>query len=190
MWIHESFTNYSETLFTECQFGKEAGSDYVTGTRRKIENGTPIIGHYGVNEEGPVDMYYKGGNMLHTIRQVINNDEKFREMLRSLNSHFYHKTVDGKKVQEYMSEQAGVDLSKIFQQYLETTQVPLLEYKPVQGGFDYRWTNVVKGFAMPLKVFTDKEEWIHPTEEWQTLRTPSEQLTVDRNFYVKVKSVN
>ena len=94
------------------------------------------------------------------------------------------------EARKYMSEQAGVDLSKIFQQYLETTQVPMLEYKSVQGGFDYRWTNVVKGFAMPLKVFTDKEEWIHPTEEWQTLRTPSEQLTVDRNFYVKVKAVN
>ena len=190
MWIHESFTNYSETIFTECQFGKEAGSDYVTGTRRKIENNTPIIGHYGVNEEGSGDMYYNGGNMLHTIRQVINNDEKFREMLRSMNAHFYHKTVDGQEVRKYMSEQAGFDLSKIFQQYLETTQVPMLEYKSVQGGFDYRWTNVVKGFAMPLKVFTDKEEWIHPTEEWQTLRTPSEQLTVDRNFYVKVKAVN
>ncbi|MFD0878390.1 M1 family aminopeptidase, partial [Massilia pinisoli] len=33
MWIHESFTNYSENLYTEYYFGKEAGAAYVIGCR-------------------------------------------------------------------------------------------------------------------------------------------------------------
>src|SRR5688572_5774888 len=123
MWVHEGFTNYSETLFTEYYYGKEAGSDYCIGTRKLIQNDEPIIGPYGVNREGSGDMYYKGGNMLHTIRQVIDDDEKFRSILRGLNSTFYHKTVTSKDVEEYMTKQSGKDLSKIFDQYLRNTKI-------------------------------------------------------------------
>jgi len=189
MWVHESFTNYSETLFTQCQFGKEAGEDYVIGTRKKIENQFPIVGKYGVNNEGPIDMYYKGGNMLHTIRQVINDDEKFKQILRGLNSHFYHKIVNGKDVEQYISSQSGIDFSKIFDQYLRNTRIPVFEFKADKDGFQYRYTDVVKDFNLPLKIYTDKEEWIKPTESWQQLRSTSKQLTVDRNFYVETKEI-
>ena len=124
MWVHEGFTNYSETLFTTCEYGVEAGNDYVIGTRKNIQNDIPVIGSYGVNQEGSGDMYYKGGNLLHTIRQVINDDEKFRQILRGLNKDFYHQTVDSKQVEAYISEKSGIDLSKVFDQYLRTTVIP------------------------------------------------------------------
>jgi len=189
MWVHESFTNYSETLFTQCQFGKEAGDDYAIGTRKKIENKFPIIGRYDVNNEGPVDMYYKGGNMLHTIRQVINNDDKFRQILRGLNSQFYHKTVDGKDIQNYISSQSGINFNTVFEQYLTTTQIPVFEFRANGAGFQYRYTNTVNGFNLPLKIYTDKEEWISPNANWQQLQTRSKQLTVDRNFYVEPREM-
>ncbi|MBC7851323.1 MAG: M1 family metallopeptidase, partial [Chitinophagaceae bacterium] len=107
MWVHEGFTNYSETLFTTSEFGVEAGNDYVIGTRKLIQNDMPIIGHYGVNQEGSGDMYYKGGNLLHTIRAIINNDEKFRQILRGLNKDFYHQTVTSAQVEQYISTNAG-----------------------------------------------------------------------------------
>ncbi|HEV2831220.1 MAG TPA: M1 family metallopeptidase, partial [Hanamia sp.] len=100
MWIHEGFTNYSETLFTEYYYGKKAATEYIVGIRKKIQNDKPIVGHYGVNNEGSGDMYYKAGNMLHTIRQVINNDEKFRGILRGLNKTFYHQTVATKEIED------------------------------------------------------------------------------------------
>jgi aminopeptidase N len=84
MWIHESFTCYSETLYTESLLGKEKAELYIKGIRNNIQNDIPIIGKYGVRNEGSGDMYYKGGNMIHTIRTVINNDEKFRQILRGL----------------------------------------------------------------------------------------------------------
>ena len=49
MWIHEGFTNYSETLFTEYYYGKEAATQYIVGIRKNIENKEPIISPYGVN---------------------------------------------------------------------------------------------------------------------------------------------
>ncbi|HJU46282.1 MAG TPA: M1 family metallopeptidase [Chitinophagaceae bacterium] len=124
MWIHESFTNYSETLFTECRYGKKAGDEYVKGTRQNIKNDTPIIGPYGVNQEGSGDMYWKGANMLHLIRQKINNDEKFRSILRGLNKDFYHQTVTTKQIENYISKRSGIDFSEVFDWYLRTTKAP------------------------------------------------------------------
>jgi aminopeptidase N len=190
MWVHESFTNYSENLYTEYYFGKQAGADYVIGTRALAANDIPIVGIYGVNQEGSRDMYYKGGNMLHTIRQVVNNDEKWRQILRGLNEHFYHKTVDGSDVEKYMSEKAGKNLSKIFDQYLRDVRIPVLEYAFGPKGLQYRWINVVEGFDMPVKISIagGKETMLNPTTDWKTLKVKSgKTLTVDRNFYVESK---
>ena len=75
MWVHEGFTCYSENLYVDYFFGKDASAEYVIGTRRGISNKKPIIGQYDVNREGSGDMYSKGANLLHTIRQLTNNDE-------------------------------------------------------------------------------------------------------------------
>ncbi len=190
MWIHESFTNYSETLFTTCEFGKEAGEDYVIGTRKLIQNDIPIVGPYGVNTEGSGgDMYYKGGNMIHTIRQLINDDEKFRAILRGLNETYYHKTVDTKEIENYISTKSGIDLAKFFDQYLRTNQIPVLEYKVNKRKIRYKWTNVMNGFSMKVKLTDGK--WISPSEKEQTLKNNStSDLIVDRNFYITVRKTN
>ncbi len=192
MWVHEGFTNYSETLFIDYYYGKKAGNEYVIGTRKKISNDIPIIGSYGVNNEGSTDMYYKGGNMLHTIRQIINNDEKFRTILRGLNKTFYHQTVTSSQIENYINKNSGKDFSKVFDQYLRTTLVPTLEYKIEKGDLFYRWTNVVKGFNIPLKIFFKHEQWLTPLEQWKTLSTyPDGEInfSVDKNFYIKVKKL-
>ncbi len=198
MWVHEGFTNYSETLFTEYYYGKDAGSDYCIGTRKLIRNDRPIIGPYGVNKEGSGDMYYKGGNMLHTIRYVINDDEKFRAILRGLNSKFDHSVVTTQQVESYMSEHSGKDLSKIFDQYLRTTKIPALEYKFNGNNMSYRWTNCVDGFNMPVKLAGGKDDpiaigWLKPTTEWQTTSVTADvlkdDLKIDRNFYITIKKV-
>jgi len=196
MWVHESFTNYSEALYLESLYGKKAGDEYVQGIRRNIANDIPIVGQYNVNSEGSGDMYYKGANMLHIIRQLMQDDQKFRQMLRGLNSTFYHKTVTGQEVQQFMEEFSGLDLSKIFEQYLTTTKVPKLELSAsrTQSGMiiRYRWTNCVAGFNMPTRILTapDTWTWIHPTENWQEIATrfTEEQLNAlnlkDPNFYI------
>jgi len=193
MWVHEGFTNYSETLFTEYYYGKEAGSDYCIGTRKNIVNDKPIIGPYGVNKEGSGDMYYKGGNMLHTIRHVINDDEKFRAILRGLNSKFYHSVVTTNQIESYMSEQSGKDLSRIFDQYLRTTMIPVLEYKFTGDNMYYRWANCVEGFNMPVKLNSATDDWLKATTEWKTVAVTADilkdGLKIDRNFYITVKRI-
>lgn len=193
MWVHEGLTNYSETLFTEYYYGKEAATAYISGIRKTIQNDIPIIGHYGVNKEGSGDMYNKGANMIHNIRQVINDDSLFRRILRDLNKVFYHQTISGRQLEEYISNQSGIDFSKVFDQYLRTIQIPTLEYKISENKLSYRYTTCIKGFNMPLKINSKKEQWIKPTEEWQTIKlNPADgaKFSIDPGFYIIAKKVN
>lgn len=187
MWIHESFTNYSENLFIEYYYGKEAGAKYVRGCRKNIDNDKPVIGNYDVNNEGSGDMYAKGANMLHTIRQIVNDDVKWKSILRGLNKTFYHQTVTTKQIEDYMSNNAGLDLSTIFNQYLRTTQIPTFEYYFKSGYVTYRWSNCVEKFDMPLKInLNGVEAWLKPTPEWQKQKVSDEKSTleINRDFYV------
>ena len=187
MWIHESFTNYSETLFTTCQYGVSAGNDYCIGSRRNIENDKPIIGIYGVNQEGSGDMYPKGGSMIHNIRQLVNNDEKFRSILRGLNQTFRHQTVTADDIEKYMSKKSGIDLSLIFRQYLATTMIPNLEHKVENKTTMYRWSNVIDGFAMKVKLADGT--WLSPTTQWKKMEKQV-PFVPNRNFYITVSQVN
>lgn len=192
MWIHESFTNYSENLYTEFYYGKEAGSDYVIGCRKLIRNDKPIIGTYNVNRSGSGDMYYKGGNMLHMIRQIINDDEKWRGILRGMNKTFYHQTVTTQQIEEYMSNEAGINLSKVFDQYLRDIRIPVLEYRMENRKLSYRWNNVVEGFDMPVSYKTENGEWkmLKPSTEWKSIKAKkSTGLEVDKGFYIEVKKI-
>lgn len=187
MWIHEGFTAYSETLYVDYHFGTEAGNDYVIGTRKSIRNKSAIIGTYNVNREGSSDMYPKGANMLHTYRQIINDDAKFRDILRGLNKDFYHQTVTTKQIENYLSAKANMDLSSFFDQYLRMFQIPILEYKKSKNGFSYRFAKIVDGFKIPVKVWiSEKEKWIVPTSDWQEIKVDASDatFTIDRNFYV------
>ncbi|MBD3862422.1 M1 family metallopeptidase [Olleya marilimosa] len=192
MWIHESFTAYSESLFLDYYYGNQASSEYVIGTRRGIQNDRPLIGQYNVNNEGSGDMYYKGANMLHTLRQLVNDDEKWRQILRTLNSKFYHQTVTTQQIENCLAEESGLDLKGIFNQYLRTIKIPVLEYQVEGKKLHYKWTNTVKDFVMPIKIEVNGiNHWITPSKEYQTLKLKSKDsnIKVDNNFYVNVKAL-
>ena len=192
MWIHEGFTNYSETLFTEYYWGKNAGETYVEGIRKNILNDDPIIGPYGVNKEGSSDMYYKGANMIHLIRQITNDDKKFRDLLIALIKTFYHKTVTTIEIEEFISSFLKLDLQGIFDQYLRTTKIPLLQYKTDRKKVEYRWTDNVSNLVLPIKISLDTtgniQQWITPSANWKKLKTgkryDGKTFTVNKNFYV------
>jgi aminopeptidase N len=187
MWVHEAFANYAENLYVEYYFGKEAGSEYVLGTRANISNDIPIIGKYNVNNEGSHDMYYKGGNMLHTIRQIVNDDEKWRSILRGLNLDFYHKVVKGSQIEDYLSEKTGTNLKPVFDQYLRDIRIPVFEYSVNGKSLTFRWNNCIAGFNMPLKIWVSgKELFLKPKTRFNTIQLDTENaiIKVDPGYYV------
>lgn len=190
MWIHEAFTAYSENLYLNYHFGPKASAEYVIGTRSNIRSDKPIIGPYDVNQRGSGDMYYKGANMLHTLRQLIEDDEQWRQVLRGLNEEFYHQTVTTEQIENYISEKTKIDLTAFFNQYLRTTMIPKLEYKQEGSQLTFRYVDIVEDFDMPVRVFVDGEElWLYPNSEWKTEKLKGETLVFDENFYIDYKKI-
>ncbi len=194
MWVHEGFTDYGETLYTQCQFGNAAGDDYVVGLRKNIRNDIPIIGPYGVNREGSTDMYYKGANMIHTIRHIMANDSLFKAMLREMNHRFRHSIVTSAEVEAFISSFSGHDFSKLFDQYLRTMQIPELQWTVLRGKLHVRLANCVPGLSMPVNISVNGEDRTVPiSDQWSSpaygLKARTATLTADRNWYITVKEV-
>jgi len=190
MWIHEAFTNYSESLFVEWLFGKRAGQEYVYGNRRGIANDSPLQGPYGVNKEGSGDMYLKGGVFLNQLRTIINDDNKWRAILRGLNSEFRHQVVDYQDIERYISEKAGVDLSSVFAQYIQYSSIPTLEFRIEEGLFYGRWISEVSDFQMPVRIKLKNGDYkmYHLNSRFKEIDLPGatkESIEVDLfNFYI------
>jgi aminopeptidase N len=187
MWVHESFANYSENLYVEYHYGKEAGTEYALGTRRGIRNDRPITGIYNVNFSGSGDMYPKGGNMLHTLRQILNDDEKWRSILRGISKEFYHQVVKGSQIEDYLSKATGRDLRPFFDQYLRDIRIPIFEYYIKDDKLSFRWINCIAGFNMPVKIYVSgKEMNLNPVARFTTidLEVKNAVIVVDPNYYV------
>jgi len=199
MYIHEGYTNYSETLFVDYMYGRDAGNAYNYGIRRGIRNDRPIIARYDINEEGSGDMYPKAGNMLHTIRHSIDDDSLFRQILRGMNRDFYHQTVTTEQIEHYLSVHSGFDYQKVFDQYLRTTQIPVLDYYFSSDGqqVTYRYSNCVAGFNLPLVLQSGRTKMrILPTDQWQSSTVSTGQAAlwaadgIKKMYYIGVNLVN
>ena len=200
MWIHEGFTNYAECLYMHELFGKKSADEYIVGLRKRIQNDKPVIGPYNVNKEGSADMYYKASNMLHTIRQIIDNDSIFRNILNELNDRYQYQTVTSQEIEKQISKLSKINFQKIFDQYLRSTKIPVFEYQFLENNSDkqiaYRWSNVVEGFDMKIKlpIAETNFQWIQPKNDWQLIRididsTEDFEKKLDPNFYVEYKKV-
>ncbi|WP_432411112.1 M1 family metallopeptidase [Rasiella sp. SM2506] len=190
MWIHEGFTAYSEGLYVDYHFGKEAGAEYTIGTRRSIRNDRPLIGTYNVHQEGSSDMYYKGANILHTLRTWIDDDKKWRDILTGLNTEFRHQTITSKQLENYIAKKSGLELTAFWEQYLRTTKVPTFVYKMNGSSLDYKYETTVEGFNMPLEVFINgTENELKPTTQWQSVShgSPISEVSVNTNYFVRVE---
>lgn len=187
MWIHESFTSYAEGLYLDYHYGKNAAAEYTIGTRANINNDRPIIGPYDVNRSGSGDMYYKGANMLHTLRQLLEDDEKWRSILRGLNEEFYHRTVSTQQIENYISKRSKIDLTAFFNQYLRTAPIPMLQYEVDGKQVRFRYTDIVDDFDMPVKIKVNQNwHWIYPMADWKTKVFDKEvgSIEIDKNFYI------
>jgi aminopeptidase N len=195
MWIHEGFTCYSESLFVESQFGKKAAQEYVHGLRQDIGNKSPIVGVYGVNKEGAQDMYSKGSVLLNMVRTIINDDDKWRSILRGLNKTFYHQTVTYDDIIGYINKQSGMNLSPVFDQYLHYSDLATLQVTWQNGKPYCKWIANAKGFDMPVKVRVKGGEYkfITPTTTLKPLDLPGatkDNLEADTfNYYIKLSGI-
>jgi aminopeptidase N len=190
LWIHEAFTTYTEVLFTECKNGQKAANEYAIGIRKGIKHDVPIMGQYGINKEGSMDMYRKGANMIHTLRQIINNDQKFKSILQSLVSDFKNKTIETKDIINKINLFVGKDLTHFFYQYLKTTEIPRLIIKKEKNKISYKWDDLQQ-FPQNFSIKLNNGIWIHPTSnQWRFIElNRKNKFEVDKNFYIETKEI-
>jgi len=195
-WVHESFAAYSEVLFLNDFFSKEAGDEYTVGMKKMVKNDTPIIGKYGINMQGSSDMYSKGRYLIHMIRQIISNDDKFKKILRGLNQKYCHSIVTSNEIENYINNQVEVNLSPIFNQYLRTIKIPVLEYFFLDTQLNYKFTNCNNDFTMPVLVYVNGNKlWLTPNTQWQKINSYSfkeaiHSIEIDKNFFIDIKKYN
>ncbi len=196
LYIHESFTTYSEALFVEYFYGKTAGFEYVRGLRPGIANNSPLIGNYDVNDPNNSDIYSKGSNVLHTLRQLVGDDDKWREILRGLNKQFYHQTVSSQDIESYIASSSGLTLDAFFDQYLRDARMPIFQYK-IEGGnqkkLSFRWSECIDNFDMRLKIkYNDKVIYVYPTTKWSSIALDNkcEEIIISKEYYVGVEKIN
>ncbi|PKD19347.1 peptidase M1 [Salegentibacter salinarum] len=188
MWIHEGFTSYTEAVYVECRWGKEKALEYLKGTRRGLGNNAPIIGDYGVNSEGSGDMYFKGANLLNTIRSIYDDDELWWKTLKDYTETYKHQIIDTETTENFFNEATDVNLDPIFEQYLRQADLPKLEFRKRDGKTQTRWVTDVENFKMPVDILVEgKEIRIHPTNDWQNLKHDIELDEIKVNeleFYI------
>ena len=189
MWIHEAFTTYAESVYVECQFSKQKALQYINGQQKLVENKEPILGKYGVNNKGSADMYYKGTQMLNTLRNAVDNDQKWWSIMKKFALTYRHKIIESKEVVQFFSEETGWDLKPFFKQYLEKTTIPTLELKQCGKKVHYRFTNAAD-FRLPVHLLINGVKTaIVPTANWQTIKIESKSLITfpEDLFYIAFK---
>ncbi len=191
MWIHEGFTMYSESVYVECNYGYDKAMEYLTGIQGNVRNDKPIIGKFGVNNEGSGDMYPKGALMLNTLRHVINNDAKWWEILLKYSQTYRHKIIDTQTVIAFFNQESGMNLTPIFDQYLRNVGIPLLDLKRKKNKFEYKWRTDVSNFDMPIDIqFKGKEIRLYPTNKWKKsdlkIKNINDVKVLTNEFFVNV----
>ena len=156
LWLHESFTTYMEALYVEERYGKEAAIRYLESQKKLIVGEEPIIGPLGVRYGKCTgsDMYYKGTWMLHTLRNCVNDDEKWFRTLRNFYDASKYRTVSSRDFYNQLSRTCGRDYSTILDLYLTYRRIPTLHYSLKQRGrkliVRYQWETNITGFTMPI----------------------------------------
>lgn len=190
-WIQEGFAGLAEGLVIEYFWGKPAGTAFLAGRFRTIENDQPIIARYGINEDGSADNYMKGWAVLQMVRSIIDNDEKFRKILIGLNQLYYCKVIASKDIEAYLSKYVQYNLKPFFDQYLRSNQVPVLEYYTEGNQLFYRFIDCIASFTLPIKTNYTGNTFIYPTTKWQSINikdgVSNLPFKVDDQYYLKTQ---
>ncbi|MNS10268.1 Peptidase family M1 [compost metagenome] len=190
-WIHEGFTTYSETLFTESQFGQDKAFQYQRGCWRLIRNDKPMEGVPGSCDGGSGDHYVKGSAMIHMIRMLMKNDQRFRQLLHDIGSTYGYKTVSGPELERFIIKRTKLKLKPLFAQYLHTNQVPELVLNRTKKGFTYQWQSCIEGYNIPVLVYINGEaQWLRPTTKVKQFKSATvKEVKPSPDFYIRCKGL-
>lgn len=186
IWIQEGFATYCEALYIEHADGKAASDKYLWFYSLFVRNKAPMVGPMEVNywdyKDG--DPYMKGALTLHSLRNTLGNDSIFFSILRGFYQENAKQIVTSQQFVEYVQKISGRDLNWFFDQFLHSRKAPKFTYyrktsKKGSKALHYKWTDVVEGFKMPIKIKINNEMvTLIPTTEEQVYEYPDKGIDI------------
>lgn len=168
MWIHEGLGSYMQPLYSQWLHGDMEYLARLNDMRAKSNNRFPIVSGRTMSEDdvykdtaGPgIDIYYKGANIMHTLRSLI-GDQAFFTSVRTLvygrpdprPGNFAPRYATTKDFIAIVNDVTGRDLQWFFDAYFYQAKLPELVQARDGDDLVLSWkTPSGKAFPMPIEV--------------------------------------
>jgi len=143
--LNEGFANYSEYLWYEHKYGKDAAdairiSEMEGYLYTASEDGTHPLIHYSYEDKEDMfdaHSYNKGGLVLHMLRDIVGDDAFFASLSKYLKDNEY-TAVETAELRMAFEETTGLDLNWFFDQWYLDQGHPVMEVS-----YDYMDGNVI-----------------------------------------------
>lgn len=156
--LNESFADYSQTLWDEYKYGKDAGDaenfsglqGYLMGDNSKKD----LVRFYYEDREQMFDgvSYQKGGRILHMLRKHIGDSAFFKGLNLYLSSNKF-KAAEAHHLRLAFEEVSGMDLTWYFNQWYFGNGHPKLDIQYKYNESTKQATVVVKQTQATGKIF-------------------------------------
>jgi len=120
MWLNEGWAVFSEALFKEHVYGKEAYKEYVRENHAEVLTMAHVYDRgyralYGIPHEYTygTTVYDKGGDVAHTLRGYM-QDDIFFESLKAYIVEYSYKAASTYDFRDFLSNYSGIDLTDFF----------------------------------------------------------------------------
>ena len=131
--LNESFADFSETLWNEYKYGKDAGdarsySDVTSYLQNPASAQKDLVRFYYADKEDVFDnvSYPKGGRILNMLRHYLGDDAFFKSLNLYLNANKF-KSAEAHQLRLAFEEVTGKDLNWFWNQWYYSSGHPKLD---------------------------------------------------------------
>ena len=156
--VNESFANYSETLWSEYKYGKDAGAEQnYTDMQGYLQSGSEkkdLVRFYYHDKEDVFDAvsYNKGGRILNMLRNQIGDSAFFKSLNNYLTTNKF-KSAEAQQLRLAFEEVTGRDLNWYFNQWYFSSGHPSVDIDYVYDDATGKVNVIVKQTQKSGKIF-------------------------------------
>lgn len=156
--LNESFADYSQTLWEEYKYGKDAGdAENYQGMQGYIQSGSQhkdLVRFHYENREDMFDAvsYQKGGRILHMLRNYV-GDEAFYKSLNLYLTTNKFKSAEAHQLRLAFEEVTGRDLNWFFNQWYFGSGHPTVDINYIYNDAAGKVSVIVKQTQQTGKIF-------------------------------------
>jgi len=188
IWINEGFSSYAEYLALEHLSSQEKALAWLREAHSFAswaQVGSVFVPAESANNDWRIfDMnlsYKKGALLVHNIRRIINNDQKFFDVLRGFLREYSFSVATSLDFKQYLQDQTGMDFTRFFDQWYFGEGFPIfdLSWKKSAGYVEILVEHTGSASATPLFMI-DLDVKIAKTNGDTLLQLP---IRTNRDFF-------